>query len=79
MSFFYYIYILKPTIFLETKKKSKNEAKRNHQTECTAEQSFVQKNCKIKGLQIMSEWYYRNKQTHEKKNALKLILKNISP
>lgn len=23
----------------------------------------------------MSEWYYRNKQTHKKKNALKLILK----
>lgn len=46
MSFFYYIYILKPTIFLENKKNAKNEAKRNHQTECTAEQSFVQKNCK---------------------------------
>lgn len=79
MSFFYYIYILKPTIFLEKKKKIQR-MKQNETTKLSAQQSsHLFKRTAKKGLQTMSEWYYKNKQPHEKKNAPKLIIKNISP
>lgn len=54
--------------------------KQNETTKLSAQQSsHLFKRTAKKGLQTMSEWYYKNKQPHEKKNAPKLIIKNISP